>query len=163
MVREFGSAIERSSTSSLQVSPVFNARSATKISGYRGSFSTTVEVHDFDALSQLVFAFSALPGSEIAGPWWSLRSDNVAYRAVRLDAIAEARRRAADYAAAFDATIADLLEVSDLDAGFGGGHDLRAFAMSKGAEEASFEFEPAIQTVSGQVTVRFTMTAVNLR
>ena len=42
------------------------------------------------------------------------------YREVRLAAIADARRRAEDYAAAFGATVAELVEVSDLDGGMGG-------------------------------------------
>jgi uncharacterized protein len=161
LVREFGMAIERSSTSGLQVTPVFNRRTATKISGYRGSFDTSVTLHDFDALSPLVVAFSALANCQISGPWWSLSPDNTAYRKVRLDAIAEARRRADDYAAAFGGAVADLLEVSDLEAAFGGGREMRAFAMAKGADESGFEFEPAAQSVSGQVTVRFTMAFPN--
>jgi hypothetical protein len=39
---------------------------------------------------------------------------------------------------------------------------MRAFAMAKGADDASFEFEPAVQTVSGQVTVRFSLKTVSL-
>jgi len=34
--------------------------------------------------------------------------------------------------------------------------------MAKGAEDTPFEFEPATQTVSGQVTVRFSLNAVSL-
>jgi uncharacterized protein YggE len=58
--------------------------------------------------------------------------------------------------------VADLVEVSDLNAGFGGIREMRAFAMSKGAEDAAFEFEPATQSVSGQVTVRFSLKSVAL-
>ena len=39
------------------------------------------------------------------------------YREARLAAIADARRRADDYAAAFGTTVADLVEVSDLNPG----------------------------------------------
>jgi len=105
---------------------------------------------------------TALPNSQIDGPWWSLRPDNQMFRDARLAAIADARRRADDYAAAFGTTLADLVEVSDTNAGFGAVREMRAFAMAKGADDASFEFEPAVQTVSGQVTVRFSLKTVSL-
>jgi uncharacterized protein len=120
-------------------------------------------VHDFEALSPLVFALAELPNSQIDGLWWSLRPDNPAYRTVRLEAIADARRRADDYAAAFGCTVVDLAEVSDLEHGFAPPREMRAFGMAMdAAEEAMFEFEPATQTVSGQVTVRFTISRPSL-
>ena len=80
------------------------------------------------------------------------------FREVRLAAIADARRRADDYAEAFGATVAELVEVSDLDGGFGGGARMAmALGMEMAADDAVFAFEPAEQTVSGQVTVRFTV------
>jgi uncharacterized protein YggE len=146
----------------LHVSPVFNRRSPAKITGYQGTFTTQIVVADFDSLSPLVLALAALPNSQIDGPWWSLRPDNQMFRDARLAAIADARRRADDYAAAFGTALADLVEVSDTNAGFGGVREMRAFAMAKGADDASFEFEPAVQTVSGQVTVRFSLKTVSL-
>jgi uncharacterized protein len=164
LLSEHASAIERSSTSGLHVAPVFSRRSGTKITGYRGSFSTQVVLHDFDALSGIVFDLTPLPNSQIDGPWWSLRPDNVAYRTVRLEAIADARRRADDYAAAFGASVIDLAEVSDLEPGFAAPREMLAFGMARDmAEEPVFEFEPATQTVSGQVTVRFTISTPDLR
>ena len=58
-------------------------------------------------------------------------------------------------------TVADLVEVSDLNSGFAGVREMRAFAMGKGADDAEFEFQPAVQTVSGQVTVRFSLKTVS--
>jgi uncharacterized protein len=91
-----------------------------------------------------------------------LRADNPMYREARLAAIADARQRADDYAAAFGTTVADLVEVSDLNTGFGGVREMRAFATVGAAEDAAFEFEPATQSVSGQVTVRFSLKTVSL-
>ena len=162
VLQRFEAALERSSTSGLHVSPVFNRRTPAKITGYQGTFTTQIVVADFDSLSPLVLALTALPNSQIDGPWWSLRPDNQMFRDARLAAIADARRRADDYAAAFGTTLADLVEISDTNAGFGGVREMRAFAMAKGADDASFEFEPAVQTVSGQVTVRFSLKAVSL-
>lgn len=162
LVEEFGAAVERSSSSGLHLAPVFNRRSATKITGYRGNWSTQVVLNDFSALSDLVMRLATVVDSQVDGPWWSLRSDNPMHRQVRLDAIADARSRAEDYAAAFGSRVVDLVEVSDLEMRGGGG---RMFAMRggpTGADESAFEFEPEQQTVSGQVTVRFTISQPDL-
>ena len=159
LLEQFAAALERTSTSGLHVSPAFNHKNPTKITGYTGFFSTTLVVADFEALSPLIVALSALPSAQVDGLWWSLRLDNPMYREVRLAAIADARRRAEDYASAFGATVSELVEVSDLDGGFGGPRGMRASALELAvADDASFAFEPALQTVTGQVTVRFTLT-----
>ena len=162
LLRQFEASLERSSTTGVHVFPVFNRRTPPKITGYQGTFSTQIVVADPESLSPLVLALTALPNSQVDGPWWSLRPDNPMYREARLAAIADARRRADDYAAAFGTTVADLVEVSDLNTGFGGVREMRAFAMARGAEDAAFEFEPATQSVSGQVTVRFSLKSVSL-
>jgi uncharacterized protein YggE len=157
LLRQFEASLERSSTTGVHVFPVFNRRTPPKITGYQGTFSTQIVVADLESLSPLVLALTALPNSQVDGPWWSLRPDNPMYRQARLAAIADARRRAEDYAAAFGTTVADLVEISDLNTGFGAAREMRAFAMAKGADDAAFEFEPATQSVSGQVTVRFSL------
>ena len=164
LVKTFEDALERSSTSGVHVTPVFNRRTPTKITGYTGRLSTALSVADFEALPPLLVALTEMPDVSVEGPWWSLRRDNPMYRDVRLAAIADARRRATDYAAAFDAQIAELVEISDLESGFSGGaREMRSFAMAKGAgDESAFQLEPATQIVSGQVTVRFTLTGVSL-
>ena len=162
LLAEFETAVERSSTSGVHVFPVFNRRTPPKITDYQGTFSTQIVVAALESLSALVLALTALPNSQLDGPWWSLRHDNAMYREARLAAIADARQRADDYAAAFGTAVADLVEVSDLNTGFGGVPEMRAFAIGKGAEDVAFEFEPATQTVSGQVTVRFSLKTVSL-
>jgi uncharacterized protein YggE len=163
LLLRFEAALERSSTSGVHVFPIFNRRTPSKITGYQGTFSTQIVVADLDALSPLVLALTELPNSQVDGPWWSLRPDNPMYREARLAAIVDARRRADDYAAAFGTAVADLVEVSDLNTGLGGGvREMRAFAMAKGADDAAFEFEPAVQSVSGQVTIRFSLKTVTL-
>ena len=162
LLQQYEAAIERSSTSGVHVAPVFNRRTPTKIIGYQGTFTTQIVVSDFEFLSPLVLALTTLSNSQLDGPWWSLRADNPMYREARIAAIADARRRADDYAAAFGTTVAGLVEVSDLNTGFNGVREMRTFAMAKGAEDTPFEFEPATQTVSGQVTVRFSLNTVSL-
>jgi uncharacterized protein len=81
-----------------------------------------------------------------------------------VSAIADARRRADDYASAFGSSVLDLAEVSDFEPGFAAPREMRAFGIAKDmAQEAVFEFDPATQTVSGQVTVRFMISAPDLR
>ncbi|HET9648124.1 MAG TPA: SIMPL domain-containing protein [Microlunatus sp.] len=157
----FDDALERSGGSRMTVHPVFDRRHATKITGYRGSFSNQLVVRDFAVLSDLVLALGAVSDAQVFGPWWSLRPENEAYREVRIEAIADARRRAEDYASAFGARLDGLVEVSDLTESFAPPM-ARAFAigaMAKDAGEPAFDFQPAVQTVSGQVTVRFTITS----
>jgi len=163
LLEQYAAAIEQSSTTGLHIAPVFHRRTGTRITGYRGTFSTQIVVHDLESLSPVVFALAPLPNSQIDGPWWSLRPDNAAYRSVRLAAIGDARRRADDYAGAVGATVLDLVEISDLDTGYQGVREARMPMFAKGiADDATFEFEPALQTVSGQVTVRFTITTPDL-
>ena len=128
LLEEFRAALERSSTSGLHVAPLFNKRTPTKITGYTGTFTSSLVVQDFEALSPLIQALSRLPNSQLDGPWWSLRPDHPIHREVRLAAIADARSRADDYAAAFGATVSELVEVSDLERGFSGGRRMAAFA-----------------------------------
>ena len=158
LLQQFAAALERSSTSGLHVSPTFNHRNPTKITGYTGTFTSSLTVADFDALSPIILGLSALPNAQVDGPWWSLKRDNPLYREVRLEAIAEARRRAEDYAAAFGTTVADLVEVSDLDGGSGGVDQSMARGYAESLTlDSSFSFEPELQTVQGNVTVRFTL------
>jgi uncharacterized protein YggE len=151
-------ALERHSTSGLHVGPIFSGRGARRISGYRGSLTTELVVADFAALPQILAAVTALDGAQVDGPWWSLRPTNPVYRQVRIAAIGEARQRAADYAAAFDATLGSLVEVSDLDGSFQQPRMMKAaFAADAagGSGEPELDLEPAEQRVSAQVTVRF--------
>jgi len=87
------------------------------------------------------------------------------YRQVRLAAIEDARVRAVDYAAAFGGSLDQLVEVSDLESGFAGSRGLRSSPTAFGLEsqqQPEFDFQPALQTVTGQVTVRFTLTVLDL-
>ena len=158
-VLEGAVGVARFSTSGLHVGPEFDQRSGAKITGYRGFVSTTVEVTDFGALSDVVHALAALPQCQIDGPWWSLRSDSPLLRQARMAAVVDARRRAADYAAAVRMAVGELLEISDLEGGGMGGplRMARALAADTAESQPLFDLEPAVQTVAGQVTMRFAL------
>lgn len=152
-------ALERHSTSGLHVGPVFSGRGARRISGYRGSLTSELVVADFAALPTILAALTALDGAQVNGPWWSLRPTNPVHRQVRIAAIAAARQRAADYAAAFDATLGALIEVSDLEGSFQPQPRMATLAFARdaggGSAEPELDLEPAEQRVAAQVTVRF--------
>jgi uncharacterized protein YggE len=157
IVEENQQILERHSTSGMHVGPVFTGRGGRKISGYRGSLTSELVVAAFGALPSLIAVLTELDGAQVDGPWWSLRPTNPVHRQVRIAAIEEARTRAADYAAAVDATLGSLLEISDLEGSFH--HQPRAmkaaFAMDSAGGDAELDLEPAEQRVSAQVTVRF--------
>ncbi|MFC7620343.1 SIMPL domain-containing protein [Microlunatus sp. GCM10028923] len=160
----YAAAIEERATVGAHVGPVFHRRSQTKITGYRGSQHTRVVVHDFEALSPLLLAVAELPNGQADGPTWSLRRDNPVFREARLAAIDDARSRAADYAAGFGGRIAELLEISDLEEGFGGARPMAMYARGGGpvSDEIELDLEPQPQRVSGRITVRFGLAAVSV-
>jgi len=148
--------IVESSTSGLHVAPEFAQRRPMTITGYSGTVSTSVVVEDFDQLSPLVLDLSRLSGIQVDGPWWSLGADHPAHREARIAAIDDARSRAADYAAAFAAEVGNLVEISDLDPVFANGpHRMSRAMATTEMDEPAFDFAPTMQTVTGQVTVRF--------
>lgn len=157
LVDRYGPALERHSTSGLHVGPTFAGRGGRRISGFRGNLSTELVIHDFDALADILAAVTGLDNAQVDGPWWSLRPTNPIHRQVRIAAIDEARQRAADYAAAFDASLGSLLEVSDLEGSFHPQPRMMkaAFAMESAGGEPDLDLEPAEQRVGAQVTVRF--------
>jgi len=147
-------------TDPFAVSPVFDRRSGVKITGCTGRYSTRLTLADFFGLSDLVVALAGLPGAQVDGPWWSLRRTSPLHREARVDAVRAAVARAQDYATALGATLGDLLELSDTDAGFGGRMP-RAFAIAKGGgPPPELDLEPQPQTVTATVTARFALTDV---
>lgn len=165
VLTEVATALHRSGTTGLHVAPVFERRRSTRVDHVAGTLSTEVVVADLGQLASLVQTLTGIENAQLDGPWWSLRSDNPLHREARLAAVADARSRADDYAAAFGARVAGLLEVSDVGGGGGwSGHaqDRALMGGPGGDEEPAFDFVPAVQTVSAQVTVRYTLTGVSL-
>lgn len=161
---ELASAVDSSATTGLQVSPVFARDGRPTITGHRGSFGTTVVFSDLAALGTALPALLGVPNAELGGPSWSLRRENPVHAQARRAAIDDGRRRAEDYASAFGATVTGLLEISDLDerGGFPGATRAMSFGAAGKSAEPAFEVEPQEQTVTGQVTLRFTISAPDL-
>jgi uncharacterized protein len=164
VVERFSIGIERSETSRLHVYPELDNRRTEKVRRYVGRSSTSLTVHDFGVLSDLLVVVSSIDLISIDGPWWRLRPTSDVYRRARLAAAEDAKTRARDYADAFGATIVGLIEVADL--GMSEQHvqpqrSARFAAMAaarEGASGADFAIEPAHQEVVGQVEARFLLT-----
>lgn len=157
---EYASAIERRETGGLQVWPETRRRGE-RVTAYRGSVATVVTVTDFAVLGELMLRLADQDQTSVFGPWWALRPDSPAHREARRAAVADAIRRATEYADAVGARLVRLLEIAD--AGLEAQPITRAAAMAFAAapEDAGaphFDLDPQVQTVHAQVSMRFVST-----
>ena len=168
---EFADAVEKTETSGVSIRPEFkDGKPRERVAGYVAAMVTRVTVHDLSRLGDLVARVGILEMTEIAGLSWQLRRDSPLYRATRVDAVRDAVRRAAEYAAALDAHLTGLVEVADTGLGMARG-ELRPFAGTAsparsstfaGGPDAVLDLTPASQTVRAQVEARFTMSEPTL-
>jgi uncharacterized protein YggE len=154
---EYADAIERRETSGLHVYPE-TRRKGERVVGYTGSVTTTVTVHDFSELGELMLRLADQDQVQVHGPWWSLRPDSPVYREARQAAIGDAIARAREYAEALGAQVTGLVELSDVGLsqgarplGFAGGVQ---FARDGGGAP-ELELDPQRQTVHAQIEARF--------
>lgn len=170
LVARHDAGVERSETSRLSVYPELHRKKTEKVRRYVGSASTTVSLHDFALLSDLLIEASAIELAAVDGPFWRLRADSPAYRQARVAAAADALIRARDYAAAYGAEVTGLIEIADTGMSFeqpprpmaaAGGWVGQAAEMGRAAEPA-IDFTPARQQVSGSVEARFALSQPHL-
>ncbi|GIF73672.1 SIMPL domain-containing protein [Asanoa siamensis] len=158
LIDGYGAAVERRETGGLQVFPE-RRRSSEKVASYHGTVSTTVTVVDFEVLGELMLRLADHDQTSVAGPWWELRPDSPAQRAVRRAAIDDAIAVARDYAAALGARIAALVEVAD--AGMRPQPMFARAAMADTAMERggapTIDLDPRVQTVHAAIEARFTI------
>lgn len=158
LLDEAGPVVERRETGQLRVWPE-TRRSGERVVAYHGSVSTTVTVHDFTALGELMLRLADQDQVEVAGPWWSLRPDSPAHREARHAAIADALARAREYAEALGARVTALVELADTGVAAAPPMLARA-AFAKGgpgAAPAELELDPQPQPVQAAVEARFTI------
>lgn len=170
LVTRLSAGIERTETSRVQIYPELEGKKAEKVRRYVGRTSTTLVVHDFAVLSDLVVGAGQIDLASVDGPWWQLRLDSPVYRQARLAAAADALTRARDYAAAFGAELVGLVEIADQGMSHSGdvqrqGVPLSYSPMAARAampESASFDLEPGQQQVTGHVEARFLLSQPDL-
>jgi uncharacterized protein YggE len=166
IVAALGTAVEQTSTSGLSVHVQLDDARKEQVRRFVGRASTEVIVNDFDVLSRLLTEVGEIDLVQLDGPQWRLRRDSDVYRQARIGAATDARRRARDYADAFGATVTGVVEISDLGmmssyaepvqalAAFGPSHRK---APRAGDGPTRFDLSPALQRVTGELEVRFTM------
>jgi uncharacterized protein YggE len=164
MIKGFGEAIESLESQPVHVQPVFkDGRAREKVSGYIARAGFTVTVRDFEILGDLVAGLAGADMVTVSGPDWQLRPASPVYREARLAAARDATQRAGEYAEAFGGRITGLVEAADSGMMAPQPRHLglaaaRVASASLGADEPTFDFEPAKQTVTAQVEARYTMT-----
>lgn len=152
---DFPDAIERRETGGVQIHPELK-RGSERVVAYTGSATTTVTVTDFAALGELLLRLGNQDQTSVSGPWWQLRPSSRAGADVRREAVADAMRRATEYAEAVGATVTRLVEIAD--EGTGGGMQPMMMRSAKfeiaAADSMELELDPQMQTVQASVVVR---------
>lgn len=152
----YDTAVDRRETGELRVRPELK-RSGERVVAYHGSVTTTVTVTDFAVLGELMLRLADQDQVAVAGPWWSLRPDSPVYREARRDAIAEALRRAREYAEALGARVTALIELSDTGMA-AQPMTFRAAGFTEAAGAGAtpdIDLDPQQQTVQAAVEARF--------
>jgi uncharacterized protein len=168
VVTRFEVGLERIETSRLHVYPELDNKRTEKVRRYVGQSSTSISVHDFAVLSDLLVAAGSIDLVSIDGPWWRLRPTSAVYRQARLAAADDAMTRARDYAEAFGAQIVGLVAIADqgLSRHQAPHRASATFALGMSAREGApgpeFSLDPGRLEVVGQVEATFTMTEPDL-
>ena len=170
LVKRFAPGIERSETTGMHVYPELRDKKNEKVRRYAGSADTTVLVHDFGIVSDLLVAASAVELTSVRGPYWQLRPTSPVFREARIAAAADALTRARDYAAAYGAEVLDLVQIADEGLSYerpprpfhAAGQGQRVLLAAAVGEE-SIDLQPAKQQVTGRLEARFTLTQPDLR
>ncbi len=163
LLDRYGDAIEKRETSRLYVHPEIKG-SRERVSAYTGTISTTITFTDFSRLGDVVLTLADQDQTSVYGPSWSLRPDSPAYREARHAAIADAIRRAREYAEALGARVVRLVELTD--SGLGADHTPRPMAFAMRAPgmppQPQLELDPQRQTVHAAIEARFVISEPQL-
>ena len=120
---DYGGALEKLETGRFAVYPEWRKRpdkTGPKTGPYLGSVRVRIVVKDFTVLGEMVTRIADGEGRAVDGPYWSLRPVSEVYRRARTEAVAEAVRRAREYADALGSQLTALLELADTGLSRGG-------------------------------------------
>jgi uncharacterized protein YggE len=161
LLDSYSTVIERRETGRVDVFPEIKGNNE-KVAAYHGNVTTTVAVTDFSVLGDLLLRLAGQDQTAIAGPWWQLRPGSTAGAEVRREAVADALRRAREYAEAVGARLDSLVEIRDEGTGDGfAPATARTLGFRGGAAaemKPALEIDPQPQTVHAAVIVRATIT-----
>jgi len=166
ILASFPDVIDRVESSGLRVSPQLgNSKAPSQVEAYRGVVRQTIAVTGFDRIGELMTQLAGQEMTDVGGPWWELRPGSPVYRQARVAAVADAVRRARDYAGALGSELLGLVELADarlLSDGAAQGEHIPRFTSRlpqrtrvASPEEFTFDLTPAKQTVRATVEARF--------
>jgi uncharacterized protein len=102
------------STTGVSVTEEFNhTKEGRTLAGYRASATLSVRLVDMALIGTIVMRATKELEAEIAGPSWRVSADNAAWLQAASSAAANARAKAAAYAAGLDLTLGPLLGLAE--------------------------------------------------
>src|SRR5580700_5026941 len=110
---EFDEIIEKSESSGVRLRPQQFGSGPAGEPSFPGVIHHAVTVISFDRLGELMGVLAEDDLTEVGGPWWDLRPGSPVYRQARMAAVADAVRRARDYASAVGSELVGLAELAD--------------------------------------------------
>jgi uncharacterized protein len=170
---DFADIIEKAESSGVRLSPQRAGR-PDALTAYHGVIHHSVTIVTFDRLGELIAQLGELELTEVGGPWWDLRPGSAVYRQARTAAVADAVRRARDYAAAVGSELAGLIELADAHLLSESRSPAEPRSLTSpsprlpqrprvvAVEEPVFDLAPARQLIRAVVEARFTMTPPDL-
>ncbi len=117
--------------------------------GWRASHQVSCVSRNIERTFALLETLTSIEGIDVHGPNWQVDADNPAHAAARRAAVADARRRANDYASALDVDLGDLVELVE----HGASPGLMPVVGRLSATGPALE--PAMQAVTATATAVF--------
>jgi uncharacterized protein YggE len=171
---DFDEIIDKSESSGVRLRPQQLGAGPACEPSFHGVIHHAITVISFGRLGELMGQLAEDNLTEVGGPWWDLRPGSPVYRQARMAAVADAVRRARDYALAVGGELVGLVERMDarMLSESRGPAEPRALASSStrlphrpramAAEEPVFDLAPAPQAVRAVVEARFIISAPDL-
>jgi uncharacterized protein YggE len=157
-LKALGIAARDIQTSGLNLWPQYD-NDGQQITGYQGSVSVSITARDIDELGTVIDGVSALVGDNLTlgGIWFDYDDPESVLADARTAAIANARERAAQYAAAAGADVGEIVRISETVAGGPVPLEAEFSRASAGDVAADVAIEPGRQELSVDVSVVFEM------
>jgi uncharacterized protein len=157
LLDELGIARRVRSTTGITVAEEFDHTSRGRRSlGHRAIASLSVRLTNMDVIGRVVMRASSELEARIAGPAWRVSPSNPAWLEVATDAAANAKAKAAAYAAGVDARLGRLMALSEPEHRLGRGmmQPMSARAAAAGPE---MDVEAGEQQVSAAIEATFAL------